>query len=170
MKKSSRVFQLSLLSVALLGTGYFSAAIAQKIPTDVGTVKIAGEGDALGNGLLIDEDGVKTRSTATKTVLDKERTTANAYQVLNLMPSVNAYSYDATGLFGGNLRVRGFNSDQMGFTVNGAPVNDSGNFAVFPQEYSEIENMCEIFITQGSVDTDSPHIGASGGNVGMVSA
>ena len=169
MKKSNRVFQLSLLSIALLSTGYFSSAMAQKVPTDVGTVKITGEGDALGNGLLIDEDGVKTKSTVTKASIDKERPTANAYQVLNLMPSVNASSYDATGLFGGNLRVRGFNSDQMGFTINGAPVNDSGNFAIYPQEYSDIENMCEVFITQGSVDTDAPHVGASGGNVGMVS-
>ncbi len=169
MKKSNRVFQLSLLSIALLGTGYFSSALAQKAPTDVGTVKITGEGDALGNGLLIDEDSVKTKSTVTKAMIDKERPTANAYQVLNLMPSVNASSYDATGLFGGNLRVRGFNSDQMGFTINGAPVNDSGNFAVFPMEYSDIENMCEVFITQGSVDSEAPHVGASGGNVGMVS-
>jgi iron complex outermembrane receptor protein len=169
MKKSNRVFQLSLLSIALLGTGYFSSALAQKAPTDVGTVKITGEGDALGNGLLIDEDSVKTKSTVTKAMIDKERPTANAYQVLNLMPSVNASSYDATGLFGGNLRVRGFDSSQMGFTINGAPVNDSGNFAIYPQEYSDIENMCEVFITQGSVDTDAPHVGASGGNVGMVS-
>ena len=169
MKKSSRVFQLSLLSAALLGTGYFSAAFAQKAPTDVGTVKITGEGDALGNGYLIDEDSVKTKSTVTKSMIDKERPSANAYQVLNMMPSVNASSYDATGLFGGNLRVRGFNSDEMGFTINGAPVNDSGNFAIYPQEYSDIENMCEVFITQGSVDTDAPHVGASGGNVGMVS-
>jgi iron complex outermembrane receptor protein len=88
---------------------------------------------------------------------------------LNLEPGVNAYSYDSTGIFGGNMRVRGFNSDEMGYTINGAPVNDSGNFAIYPQEYADVENLCEISITQGSVDTESPHVGASGGNVGMVS-
>jgi iron complex outermembrane receptor protein len=89
--------------------------------------------------------------------------------LLNLEAGVNASSYDATGLFGGNLRVRGFNSDQMGFTINGAPVNDSGNFAVYPQEYTDSENLCELSITQGSADTDAPHVGASGGNVSLVS-
>jgi len=89
--------------------------------------------------------------------------------LLNLLPGVNAYSQDATGLFGGSLRVRGFNSDQMGFTINGAPVNDSGNFAVYPQEYTDSENLCELFVTQGAADTDAPHVGASGGNVGLVS-
>ncbi len=169
MKKSKQVFKLSLLSVALLGMGYLTSVQAQSSATNVGTVKISGEGDSLGNGLLIDEDGVKNKSTVTKAAIDKERPTANPFQLLNLEPGVNAYSYDATGLFGGNLRVRGFNSDEMGFTINGAPVNDSGNFAVYPQEYADVENLCEISITQGSVDTEAPHVGASGGNVGMVS-
>jgi len=159
--------RLSVLSAALLGAGIFNGALAQTT-TDVGTVKISGSGDNLGNGLLIDEDGVKAKSTLTKSAIDKERATANPFQLLNLMPGVNASSYDATGLFGGNLRVRGFNSDEMGFTINGAPVNDSGNFAIYPQEYTDSENLCELFITQGSADTDAPHVGASGGNVGLV--
>jgi iron complex outermembrane receptor protein len=169
MKKSNQVFQLSVLSLALIGAGCISQSWAQSAPTNVGTVKISGEGDQLGNGLLIDEDGVKNKSTVTKAAIDKERPTANPFQLLNLEPSVNAYSYDATGIFGGNMRVRGFNSDEMGYTINGAPVNDSGSFAIYPQEYADVENLCEIFITQGSVDTESPHVGASGGNVGMMS-
>jgi len=88
--------------------------------------------------------------------------------LLQLAPGVNSYNHDGTGLFGGQLKVRGFNSDQIGFTINGAPVNDSGNFAVYPQEYTDSENLCELFVTQGSADTESPHLGASGGNVGMV--
>lgn len=169
MKKSNQVFQLSVLSIALIGAGCLSQAFAQSAPTNVGTVKISGEGDQVGNGLIIDEDGVKNKSTVTKAAIDKERPTANPFQLLNLEPGVNAYSYDSTGIFGGNMRVRGFNSDEMGYTINGAPVNDSGNFAIYPQEYADVENLCEIFITQGSVDTESPHVGASGGNVGMVS-
>jgi iron complex outermembrane recepter protein len=169
MKKSNQVFQLSVLSLALIGAGCLSQAYAQTAPTSVGTVKISGEGDQIGNGLLIDEDGVKNKSTVTKAAIDKERPTANPFQLLNLEPGVNAYSYDSTGIFGGNMRVRGFNSDEMGYTINGAPVNDSGNFAIYPQEYADVENLCEISITQGSVDTESPHVGASGGNVGMVS-
>jgi len=56
----------------------------------VGTVKISGVGDQVGNGLLIDEDGVKNKSTVTKTAIDKERPTANPFQLLNLEPGVNA--------------------------------------------------------------------------------
>ena len=138
--------------------------------TDVGTVRISGEEDKLGNGLMIEEDGVKNKNTVTKSAIEKSRSSSNPFQLLNLQPGVNASSTDATGLFGGNLRVRGFNSDQMGFTINGAPVNDSGNFAVYPQEYTDSENLSEIFVTQGATDTDAPHVGASGGNVGIVSS
>jgi iron complex outermembrane receptor protein len=169
MKKSSSIFKLSILSLSLLSAGLNISVLAQSLPTQVGTVKITGAGDSVGNGLIIDEDGVKQKSTVTKAAIDKSTPSSNPFQLLNLEPGVNAYSYDATGLFGGNMRVRGFNSDEMGFTINGAPVNDSGNFAVYPQEYADVENLCEISITQGSVDTEAPHIGASGGNVGMVS-
>jgi len=168
MKNHTPLWRLSVLTLGLAASGLYQAALAQTT-TDVGTVKITGAGDALANGLLIDEDGVKAKSTVTRAAIEKERSSSNPFQLLNMLPGVNAYSQDATGLFGGSLRVRGFNSDQMGFTVNGAPVNDSGNFAVYPQEYTDAENLCELFVTQGATDTDAPHVGASGGNVGLVS-
>ena len=137
---------------------------AQKL----GTISITGEGDRLGTGQMIQEEAPKARSTTTRAALDKQRSTSNPYQGLQLLPGVNTFSFDATGLFGGGMRVRGFNSDQMGFTVDGAPVNDSGSFSVFPQEYTDAENVCELFVTQGTPDTDAPHVGASGGNIGIV--
>jgi iron complex outermembrane receptor protein len=141
----------------------------EKKSTELGTVRITGEGDKLGAGTIIQEEGTKSRSTVTRAAIDKQRGTANAFQLLEALPSVNSYSNDATGLFGGNIRVRGFNGDQMGLTINGAPVNDSGNFAVFPQEYVDKQNLCEVFITQGSADNEAPHVGATGGNIGIVS-
>ena len=137
-------------------------------PTDIGTIAITGEGDRLGTGQMIEEESPKARSTVTKAAIDKQRPTSNPYQNIELLPGVNASSFDATGLFGGSLRIRGFNSDQIGFTIDGAPVNDSGNFAVYPQEYTDKENLCEAFVTQGSTDNEAPHVGASGGNVGIV--
>jgi len=118
-------------------------------------------------GLMVQEDAPKARSTITAAELEKQRPTGNAYQALELLPSVNSYNYDATGLFGGGLTLRGFNSDQIGATINGVPVNDSGSFSVYPQEYVDQENTCSEFVTQGSTDVDSPQVGASGGNFGI---
>jgi iron complex outermembrane receptor protein len=129
------------------------------------TVTITGR--KVGMGLMVQEDVPKARSTVTAEELAKQRPTGNAYDALALMPAVNTYSYDATGLFGGGLTLRGFNSDQIGATINGVPVNDSGNFAVFPQEFVDQENTCTTFVTQGSTDVDSPQVGATGGNFGI---
>jgi iron complex outermembrane receptor protein len=155
-------------AVALAMLALLAAAAQAQQTSNIGTVTVTGEGDKLGTGLLIDDDTPKAKSTVTRAQLEKQRSSTNPFQSLNLLPGVNATSYDATGLFGGNLRVRGFNSDQMGFTINGAPVNDSGSFSVFPQEYTDAENLCEMFVTQGATDTEAPHVGASGGNVGLL--
>jgi iron complex outermembrane receptor protein len=173
-------FQPKVLALVISGLFVSGAALAQtpapaekkdeKKTTELGTINITGEGDKLGAGTIIQEEGTKARSTATRASIDKQRTTANPFQLIQLLPGVNTSSQDATGLFGGALRVRGFNSDQMGFTVDGAPVNDSGNFAVFPQEYVDQENLEEVFVTQGSADNEAPHVGATGGNIGIVSS
>lgn len=156
----------------LIGALFVSPVWAEQAPvksTEVGTISIVGEGDRLGNGQMVQEDSPKARSSVTRAKIDKERSTASPYQLIDLLPGVNATDIDGTGTSGGTLSIRGFNSDQLGFTVNGAPVNDSGNFAVYSQEYVDQENLCEVFVTQGSTDTNAPHVGAAGGNVGIVS-
>lgn len=159
-----KTFQRSAIALALASLAL--AASAQQT-SEIGKITVTGEGDKLGTGLLIDEDTPKAKSTVTRAQIEKMRSSSNPFQALSLLPGVNSNSLDATGLFGGNLRVRGFNSDQMGFTINGAPVNDSGNFAVYPQEYTDSENLCEVAITQGATDSEAPHVGASGGNVSL---
>ena len=146
-----RTFKLNTVALAMFTM--LGAAHAQQT-SEVGKITVTGEGDKLGTGLIIDEDTPKAKSTVTKAQLEKTRSSSNPFQALALLPGVNSTSQDATGLFGGSLRVRGFNSDQMGFTIDGAPVNDSGSFSVFPQEYSDQENLCEIFVTQGATDTE----------------
>nr|WP_229416576.1 TonB-dependent receptor [Massilia sp. PDC64] len=155
--------------MACFATAANAQTSTEKTDTDAGqtrTVVITGK--KTGMGLMVTEDAPKARSTITAAELEKQRPTGNAYQALELLPSVNSYNYDATGLFGGGLTLRGFNSDQIGATINGVPVNDSGSFSVYPQEYVDQENTCSEFVTQGSTDVDSPQVGASGGNFGII--
>lgn len=161
---SKNLFRPTALTLALLA---LVGSVQAQSTSDLGRVTVSGEGDKLGTGLIVDEDAAKAKSTVTKAQIEKLRPSSSPFQALQHLPGVNTTSTDATGLFGGTLRVRGFNSDQMGFTVNGAPLNDSGNFAVFPQEYVDSENLCELYVTQGATENDAPHVGASGGNVGI---
>lgn len=154
--------------LALIIAALFSGSIMAQESTAVGRIVV--EGDAPGNGMMIQEDTPKARSSVTRAAIEQKNPMNNAFQMIELLPGINAYSHDATGLFGGGLRMRGFNSDQLGVTIDGVPVNDSGGFSVYPPEFGDIENLAEIFITQGSTDTDAPHIGATGGNIGMVTS
>jgi iron complex outermembrane receptor protein len=135
----------------------------------IGTIVITGRGDRLGAGQILNEDAVKGRSTVTRAATEKDRATGNAFQSLALLPGVNTYSHDATGLFGGGITVRGFGGDQLGLTINGVPVNDSGSYTVFPQEYVDQENLCSQSVAQGNPDIESPHVGATGGSINIVS-
>lgn len=162
--------RLSLIALACQ-LACVGAASAQTASTDDAPAQPKHEvvitGKKLGMGLMVTEDAPKARSTITAEELEKQRSTGNAYEALEMLPAVNSYNYDATGLFGGGLTLRGFNSDQIGATINGVPVNDSGSFSVYPQEYVDQENTCSEFVTQGSTDVDSPQVGATGGNFGI---
>lgn len=170
----SRLPRLSVIALAcqLACLGISTAHAQSKEPSDTNekfsTNQVTIKGKKVGMGLMVQENAPKARSTITADELEKQRPTGNAYEALELMPAVNSYNQDATGLFGGGLTLRGFNSDQIGATINGVPVNDSGSFAVYPQEYVDQENTCTQFVTQGSTDVDSPQIGATGGNFGIV--
>ncbi|MDD5336052.1 MAG: Plug domain-containing protein, partial [Rhodoferax sp.] len=104
----------------------------QSAPTDVGRIAVEGLPGGSNTGLIVQEDTPKARSSVNRAHLETLNPSSNPYQAIELLPGVNTFSNDATGLFGGGLRVRGANSVQMGFTINGAPVNDSGSFSVYP--------------------------------------
>jgi len=124
-------------------------------------------GQDVGGGFMIQEEAVKTRSTVTRDAIAKMSPTSNPYQMIDRLPGVVITSTDAAGMNGGNITIRGYNSDQLGFTIEGAPINDSGNYALYPQEYVDAENIEQISIAQGSPDLDSPHVGATGGVINM---
>lgn len=160
--------QRSKQHLALIIAALFSGSAVAQDSTAIGRIVV--EGDAPGNGLMIREDTPKARSSVTHAAIEQKNPMNNPFQAIDLLPGINTYSYDATGLFGGGLRMRGFNGNQLGVTIDGVPVNDSGGFDVYPSEFGDFENLAEIFITQGSTDTDAPHIGATGGNIGMVTS
>jgi iron complex outermembrane receptor protein len=152
----------------LISMAFAAPALMAQQSTDVGRINVEGQPGGTDTGMISQEETPKARSSVGRQYMEKINPTANSYQIIENLPGVNTFNHDATGLFGGGIRIRGFSADQLGFTINGAPVNDSGNFSVYPQEYTDTENLCEVFVTQGSTDTDSPHVGASGGNIGMV--
>ncbi|PIB52556.1 TonB-dependent receptor [Pseudomonas sp. 2588-5] len=152
------------LVAASMGHGM---VMADTSDSDVGTIGVQGKATA-GGGYMVQEESIKGRSTLTKEALDKQTATGNAVDKLKYTPGLNISSEDATGLSGFRFTMRGLNSDQVGMSVDGMPINDSGNYALYSNLLGDPENIEQIFVTQGSAEADGPHIGSSGGNIGIV--
>lgn len=181
MKNNRWIFTKTVLStaVAMLAAAPAFAQTAAPASTEeaaprakedtvrLGTITVVGQGKLAG-GQMIQDDSVKGRSTVTKAAMEKELATGNVLQSIALLPGVNTYNYDATGMFGGDVSIRGFGSDQIGFTVNGVPVNDSGGYAFYAQEMIDKENVCSASVAQGSPELESPNSGATGGAVSII--
>lgn len=139
-------------------------------PTDIKAEHLEVRGQRhkqIGAGLMIKEDAPKSRSTITQEYIDKQANGLNPMQLIAMLPGVNTSDSDPMGLTGGQMTMRGLNSNQIGFTLEGFPINDIGSYAVYPQEIVDSENLRTINVEQGSADLDSPHISATGGAVDM---
>ncbi|WP_215751182.1 MULTISPECIES: TonB-dependent receptor [unclassified Gluconobacter] len=128
-------------------------------------IRVAGA--AAGGGRMVAQNGAKSRSEITQAYIAKQAPTPNVFKLLGNMPGANVASADPFGMVSGNMTIRGMNSDQIGFTVEGAPLNDIGSYMAFPTEWVDSENLNEVTMQQGSANLDSPTIGASGGLVTM---
>lgn len=143
------------------------ALAAESQDSDIGTIEVEGKATQ-GGGYMAPEDSAKSRSTVTKEALDKQTATGNAIDKLKYTPGLNISSEDATGLSGFKFTMRGMNSDQVGMSVDGMPINDSGSYTLYSNLLGDVENIDQIFVTQGASEADAPHIGSSGGNIGIV--
>ena len=120
---------------------------------------------SLGGGLMSIQDAPKAVSTITRASILQAPPGANYAQIIESIPGVLSITDDVTGLNDANYQIRGFTNDEIGVTVNGAPVNDSGNYRVFPTEYGDTANIGDITVLQGYPDVDQPVAGAAGGTI-----
>jgi iron complex outermembrane receptor protein len=134
----------------------------------LGTVQVQAQSLSLGGGLMSVQTAPKAVSTISRDAIVKAAPGGTFVQMIDSIPGVNASTDDYSGLANGNYSIRGFTSDEIGTTVNGAPINDSGNYKVYSTEYGDTENMGDITVLQGYPDVDTPIGGAAGGSIAWV--
>src|ERR1700722_19361080 len=98
------------------------------------TIEVSAQSLSLGGGLMSVQTAPKAVSTITRDAIVKAAPGSNFTQMIGSIPGVNASTDDVTGLADGNYSVRGFTGNEVGITVNGAPISDSGNYAVYATE------------------------------------
>ncbi len=117
-----------------------------------------------GGGLITKQDAAVSRSTVSIDFIAKQAPTANAFELLRLTPGANVSTSDPYGLSPSvNITVRGLNSDEVAYIVEGAPLNDIGYYAGYPSQWIDTENLQTVTLQQGTVDLDTPTINAGGG-------
>jgi len=122
-------------------------------------------------GGSVDVGGVSTPNTSkAKAVLTQEfiaRQTPGqtVNDVINQLPGVSFQNNDPYGSAGGTLTIRGFDDTRISQTVDGIPLNDTGNYALYTNQQVDPELIDQVNVNLGTTDIDSPTASASGSTV-----
>src|SRR6185503_7144852 len=162
----------ALCATTALATGLLIAtgALAQSTGTQVQELVVTGSRGLPDTGGLAQQVQVaKDESVITQQFIKNQIGTSNFAQLINLLPGVTYSSEDPTGILSGDFRMHGLDCNHLSVTIDGAPVNDSGNYACFPGEYLVAELTDHIRVDIGATDVDSPTASAVGGQVNIIS-
>ena len=110
-------------------------------------------------------DTTKAKAALTQEVIARQNPGQSILDTINLIPGVSFQNNDAYGSSGGTLNIRGFSADRVSLTVDGIPLNDSGNYAVYSNQQFDPEIIGEVNVNLGTTDVDSPTASAAGGTV-----
>ncbi|CAN5319803.1 TonB-dependent receptor [soil metagenome] len=165
MMNRKRVFWAStaLLSGVLLA-GAASAQSSGTDATEVETVVVTGaRGPHSIDGAIVAETVAKSRSTITQEFIGTQAAGQTILQSLNLTPGLNFTNNDPYGSSGGNLRLRGFDGARVTLTVDGIPLNDTGNYSQFSNQQIDPELIERATVNTGATDVDTPTASSTGG-------
>ncbi len=165
MKKLAASAATTTLVVLMAATAH-----AQSTATQTQEVIVTGSRQAQSTGgLAAQVNDAKDESIVGKQFIASQLPSANVAQLINLLPGVSWSTEEPAGLGAGDLRIHGFDGAHIAFILDGAPLNDTGNYAVYPSEYMIGELIDHITVNIGSSDVDSPSASALGATINVVS-
>lgn len=160
-----------LLGATALATPLLVAApaFAQSTATqEIETVVVTGAKTAEVSGLFVQQDIAKTRSVITSDFIAHQVEGQSVIAQLNFLPGVSINNNDSYGASGGDIRLRGYPNNKISVTLDGIPLNDTGNYAIFIGEYADAEIVDHVTVNSGTTDVDSPTASATGGTINIV--
>lgn len=159
---------LILAGTALAGLAVTTVAMAQSTATqELETTVVVKGGKKSAAGVGVEQTVTKTRASITDEYLEA-RGPGSPLEALNILPGVNFTDYDATGSVGFDITLRGFDSQRIALILDGMPLNDTGNYAIYPTMNLDGELYSRVDVNLGSTDVDSPTAAAGGGTVNFV--
>ncbi len=142
-----------------------SAPATKHLRSTVEDVRVeASRRRSAGAGLIKHQTDDKSVSTVSQAFIATQAPIQNAYQYVALTPGALTQMSDPFGLSQQlSLNIHGLGQDEIGYTLEGMPLNDIGYYDGFPSQFIDSENIDEISLAQGTADLDSPVISEAGG-------
>ena len=107
----------------------------------------------------------KAKQVLDQTVIARQTPGQSINDTINLIPGVSFQNNDGYGSSGGTLMIRGFDATRISQTFDGIPLNDTGNYALYPNQQLDPELIEQVNVNLGTTDVDSPTASASGSTV-----
>ena len=120
------------------------------------------------DGAIVAIEEPKSRAAITAEFIGRQAPGQSILDSINLLPAVNFTNNDAYGSSGGDFVIRGFDSQRVAVLQDGVPLNDSGNYAIFPNQQLEPDLIQQATVNLGTTDVDSPTAAAAGGTVNYI--
>ncbi|MCQ8277310.1 TonB-dependent receptor [Acetobacteraceae bacterium KSS8] len=159
---------MTCLATAAVAQTAPAASSAKAAAANSETVTVTGRSTRTtspGAGLMRVETAPKAVQTITRDFIAKQSPTTNMQQLLRMLPSTNVTDVDPYGLYSGTSRVRGLDTSEQGYLLDGAPLNDVGGGQFYSNEVLEAEDLETVSLQPGTTNLDSPVISAAGGLV-----
>jgi len=153
---------------ALVAMALPMAASAQSTGTQVIEELVVSATEITIGGAMIAVREPKSRATLTSELLSRQAPGQSVLDSINLLPGVNFANNDAFGSSGGDLVLRGFDSQRVALLQDGVPLNDSGNYAIYPNQQLESDLIERVTVNLGTTDVDSPTAAAAGGTINYI--
>ncbi|MHB1246188.1 MAG: TonB-dependent receptor family protein [Sulfuriferula sp.] len=132
------------------------ADTATSTTVDTGAVSIMGEGQ------------VRASNAVDRAQFQEQAPGKNPVMALERVPGVSVTTADPYGIYeyGTDIEMRGFNSSQIGMTVDGVPMTNNAVAGGNPaSRFMESENLESATVAQGSGDLSTPSYSSLGGSI-----
>lgn len=112
-------------------------------------------------------DTTKAKQELGEEIIRRQRPGQTVNDIVNLVPGVSFQNNDPWGSSGGGFTIRGFGADRVSQTLDGLPLNDSGNYALYTNQQVDPEVLESVNVNLGTTDVDSPTASATGGTINI---
>lgn len=144
-------------------------AFAQSTATqEIETVIVTGTKMGSVGGLFEQQNIAKTRSVISSDFINTQVEGQSVVAETNFLPGISINNNDSYGASGGDIRMRGYPNNHISVTLDGIPLNDTGNYAIYIGEYADSEIADHVTVNTGTTDVDSPTASATGGTINIV--